>query len=43
MDARLSVSPHESYHGSSYERLVAIKERYDPSNFFTNPQGIKPN
>jgi FAD/FMN-containing dehydrogenase len=40
MDGRLSVSPRDSYHGASYERLVAVKRQYDPHNFFTNPQGL---
>jgi hypothetical protein len=28
--------------GPSYERLVAVKNRYDPSNFFSINQNIKP-
>ena len=29
-------------YGSNYERLAALKERYDPSNFLTGNQNIKP-
>ena len=29
-------------YGSNYERLVAIKSKYDPDNFFRVNQNIKP-
>ena len=29
-------------YGGNYERLVAIKEKYDPNNFFRVNQNIKP-
>jgi FAD/FMN-containing dehydrogenase len=30
-------------YGGNYERLVAIKKKYDPDNFFRVNQNIKPN
>ena len=32
----------ESYGAETYERLVAVKNRYDPTNFFRLNQNIKP-
>ena len=32
----------ESAYGDSYERLVALKDRYDPENFFRFNQNVKP-
>ncbi|HIF07974.1 MAG TPA: hypothetical protein EYQ64_13875 [Gemmatimonadetes bacterium] len=32
----------EAY-GDNYDRLVAIKTKYDPTNFFRLNQNIKPN
>jgi FAD/FMN-containing dehydrogenase len=29
-------------YGGNYDRLVAIKEKYDPDNFFRVNQNIKP-
>jgi FAD/FMN-containing dehydrogenase len=29
-------------YGGNYERLVAIKKKYDPDNFFRVNQNIKP-
>jgi FAD/FMN-containing dehydrogenase len=29
-------------YGDNYERLVAIKNKYDPDNFFRVNQNIKP-
>ncbi len=29
-------------YGDNYERLVAIKDKYDPNNFFRVNQNIKP-
>ena len=31
-----------AYNPASYERLVALKNRYDPTNFFRLNQNIKP-
>jgi FAD/FMN-containing dehydrogenase len=31
-----------SYNGVNYERLVALKNTYDPTNFFALNQHIKP-
>jgi hypothetical protein len=33
---------HEAYRGSTWERLVAIKGRYDPTSFFRLDQNIPP-
>jgi FAD/FMN-containing dehydrogenase len=32
----------ESAYGSSYERLVELKNRYDPGNLFRMNQNIRP-
>jgi hypothetical protein len=32
----------ESAYGDSYQRLVALKDRYDPENFFRFNQNVKP-
>ncbi len=31
-----------AYGGPTYERLVALKNKYDPTNFFRVNQNIKP-
>jgi len=36
-DARVRTA-----YGPNYERLVALKEKYDPTNFFRVNQNIKP-
>jgi hypothetical protein len=33
----------EAYPGATYERLAAIKRKYDPTNFFNLNQNIAPN
>jgi len=33
----------EATYGDNYERLVQIKNRYDPENLFSVNQNIKPN
>ena len=30
-------------YGENYDRLVALKEKYDPANFFNVNQNFKPN
>jgi FAD/FMN-containing dehydrogenase len=30
-------------YGPNYERLVRLKDKYDPTNFFRMNQNIKPN
>ena len=32
----------EHAYGPNYERLVALKDQYDPTNFFCSNQNIKP-
>ena len=36
-DARVKAA-----YGPNYERLVAVKKKYDPTNFFHLNQNIKP-
>lgn len=31
-----------SAYGANYDRLVALKNRYDPTNFFRMKQNVKP-
>jgi FAD/FMN-containing dehydrogenase len=31
-----------AYGAATYERLVALKDKYDPTNFFRMNQNIKP-
>ena len=33
---------HEAYTSATYARLAALKNRYDPTNFFHMNQNIKP-
>ncbi|KAL8725326.1 MAG: hypothetical protein Q9166_007432 [cf. Caloplaca sp. 2 TL-2023] len=42
MDSSISVDPLESYYGGNICRLVDVKKTYDPEDFFTNPQSIRP-
>jgi len=42
MDANISTNPYESYFGGNVCKLVGIKKKYDPDNFFTNPFAITP-
>ncbi len=32
----------QAYGSDAYERLVALKDRYDPANFFRLNQNIEP-
>lgn len=32
----------QASHGANYERLVAVKNKYDPENLFRLNQNIKP-
>ncbi|KAK7551530.1 hypothetical protein IWX49DRAFT_286538 [Phyllosticta citricarpa] len=40
MDASISVDHLEAYYGDNVERLVGIKQAYDPDNVFNNPYSI---
>lgn len=40
MDADISTDPLISYYGDNICRLVGIKQKYDPDEFFTNPFSI---
>lgn len=42
MDSNISVDPLMSYYGGNVCRLADIKRKYDPDDFFTNPQAIGP-
>ena len=42
VDSNISVDPLLSYYGGNICRLVDVKKKYDPENFFTNPQAIQP-
>lgn len=35
--------PVREVHGANYERLRAVKRKYDPSNLFSQNSNIKPN
>jgi FAD/FMN-containing dehydrogenase len=37
-----SEQPARDAHGPNFERLAALKKRYDPTNFLTGNQNIKP-
>ncbi|KAL2869029.1 FAD-binding oxidoreductase [Aspergillus lucknowensis] len=41
VDADISTDPLESYYGDNVAELVAVKKKYDPEEFFTNPLAIK--
>ena len=40
---RISMIQPSGSFGDDYERLVALKEKYDPTNFFHENQNIPPN
>ncbi|PLB49864.1 FAD-binding domain-containing protein [Aspergillus steynii IBT 23096] len=40
MDADISADPLVSYYGDNVCRLISIKQKYDPEEFFTNPFSI---
>ena len=37
-----SEQPVRDAYGANYERLAGLKKRYDPTNFFTGNQNIRP-
>lgn len=41
-DANITTNPYTSYYGDNVCKLVDIKKRYDPTNFFSNPFSIPP-
>ncbi|KAI9676085.1 MAG: hypothetical protein M1817_000828 [Caeruleum heppii] len=40
VDAKISTPPLTSYYGDNVCRLVGVKRRYDPENFFSNPMSV---
>ncbi|MEZ4868586.1 MAG: BBE domain-containing protein [Caldilineaceae bacterium] len=36
------IEPSQAAHGRNHQRLVEIKTKYDPTNFFRMNQNIKP-
>ena len=42
MDSNISVDPLRAYYGDNVCKLVDVKKKFDPDNFFTNPDAIQP-
>ncbi|BCS24871.1 uncharacterized protein APUU_41315S [Aspergillus puulaauensis] len=40
VDGKISTDPLTSYYGDNVCKLVSVKKRYDPEEFFTNPASI---
>jgi hypothetical protein len=41
-DGSLKSNPYTAYYGKNVCNLVQVKKKYDPTNFFRNPQSIPP-
>jgi hypothetical protein len=39
-DALIQSNPYTAYYGKNVCSLVKVREQYDPTNFFSNPQSV---